>query len=394
MTGNAKRILYVQYTNPGVYPPLDHSSHILAEAGWEVLFLGIAIHPTMVLTPHPNIQVKNLPEVAPGWRQKVHYFYYLLWILFQVLRWRPHWIYASDPLSTPIALLLTYLPGVNVLYHEHDSPDDQTPATAFMRLILKARRQVARRVIVNVLPNGKRGELLRQSSHTTRPILTVWNCPGHDEVPDVSVKPAMPLRLLYNGTIVPQRLPLTIIEAITQVSDEAELHVIGYETIGAMGYSQTLREYAIQLGISHRLVLHGTVATRAELLRLTETCHVGLAFMPLVTDDLNLETMAGASNKPFDYMACGLALLVSPLSEWESLFVDKGFGFACNPSNVTALAQTIRWYLDHPAERDTMGEAGRQQILKTWHYEAQFQPVLELLSSYREPYEYKIIRTQ
>lgn len=383
MRGNTKRLLYVQYTNPGVYPPLDHSSHILAEAGWDVLFLGIAIHPTMVLTPHPKIQVKHLPNVAPGWRQKVHYFYYLLWILLWVWRWRPHWIYASDPLSTPIALLLTYLPNVKVLYHEHDSPDDQTATTAFMRLILKARRQVARRVIVNVLPNDKRGELLRQSSHTTRPILTVWNCPGYAEVPALSTKSFTPLRLLYNGTIVPQRLPLTIIEAIAQVSAEIELHVIGYETIGARGYSQSLRDYAIHLGISHRLVLYGTVATRAELLQLTKNCHVGLAFMPLVTDDLNLETMAGASNKPFDYMACGLAMLVSPLPTWENLYVVRGYGLACNPADPIALIKAIQWYLDHPAELHDMGEAGRQQILKVWNYETQFQPILELLSSYR-----------
>jgi glycosyltransferase involved in cell wall biosynthesis len=381
MTDTKKRILYVQYTNPGVYPPLDHSSHILAEAGWEILFLGIALHPQMTLTPHPRIQVKTLPEVAPGWQQKVHYFYYLLWMMIWVLRWRPMWIYASDPLSTPIALLLTYLPRLKVLYHEHDSPDERTPTTAFMRLILKTRRQVARRVAANVLPNATRGDLLRHSSNTTRSILTVWNCPGYAEVPTLSNKPAMPLRLLYNGTIVPQRLPLTIIEAIAQVSDEVELHVIGYETIGATGYSQTLRDHATHLGISHRLVLHGTVATRADLLRLTAQCHIGLAFMPLETNDLNLETMAGASNKPFDYMVCGLALLVSPLPEWEALYVTQGYGLASNPADPTALTQAIQWYVDHPIERQQMGEAGRQQILKGWNYETQFQSVLALLET-------------
>ena len=35
-----KRMVYVQYTNPAGYPPLEHSSQILAGAGWKVLFLG------------------------------------------------------------------------------------------------------------------------------------------------------------------------------------------------------------------------------------------------------------------------------------------------------------------------------------------------------------------
>ena len=35
-----RRILYVQYTTPAGYPPLEHSSRILADRGWEVQFLG------------------------------------------------------------------------------------------------------------------------------------------------------------------------------------------------------------------------------------------------------------------------------------------------------------------------------------------------------------------
>lgn len=32
-----KRIAYVQYANPARYPPLEHRSRMLADAGWEVL---------------------------------------------------------------------------------------------------------------------------------------------------------------------------------------------------------------------------------------------------------------------------------------------------------------------------------------------------------------------
>jgi hypothetical protein len=34
---SVKRILYVQYTNPVGYPPLEHSSRILADAGLQIL---------------------------------------------------------------------------------------------------------------------------------------------------------------------------------------------------------------------------------------------------------------------------------------------------------------------------------------------------------------------
>src|SRR5690348_7529407 len=93
-----QRILYVQYTNPGAYPPLEHSSHLLAARGWEVVFLGIKIpgEDDLRLLPHPRIVVRQLSTSGTGWPQRVHYLLYGLWVAAWTLRWRPSWIYASD----------------------------------------------------------------------------------------------------------------------------------------------------------------------------------------------------------------------------------------------------------------------------------------------------------
>ncbi len=373
-----RRMLYLQYTNPTAYPPIEHSSHLLAEAGWEVLFLGLDRPPYFQFPSHPRIRVEAIPDMGAGWQQKLHYLWFCCWLLGWVVRWQPGWVYASDPLSTPPALMLSYLPWLKVLYHEHDSPSSTEPMSRFMRGVLVARRYLARRVSANVLPNAKRGELFREITGTSRPIFTVWNCPAREEVPPSPIKPKTPIRLLYHGTIVPQRLPLTIIEALATIGEPFELHIGGYETQGAIGYSQTLQDHASELGVADRLHFHGAIPARADLLRHAATCHIGLAFMPLATDDINLETMAGASNKPFDYMACGLVLLVTPLPEWEQLYVDTGFGIACNPTDSNAVTNAIQWYVDHPTEREQMGMAGRAKILSDWNYEKQFQPVLSL----------------
>ena len=76
------------------------------------------------------------------------------------------------------------------------------------------------------------------------------------------------------------------------------------------------------------------VPRRADLLAEAARAHIGLSLMPLKTGDLNMNHMTGASNKPFDYMAAGLALLVSDLPDWTRMFVEPGFGFACNPADV------------------------------------------------------------
>ncbi len=97
------RVLYIQYTNPAGYPPLQHSSRILAEGDWKVMFVGTgaAGANSLEFPPHPNIVVKRMQFREAGWQQKLHYLKFCLWVLWISMTWRPRWIYASDPPFLP-----------------------------------------------------------------------------------------------------------------------------------------------------------------------------------------------------------------------------------------------------------------------------------------------------
>jgi spore maturation protein CgeB len=105
--------------------------------------------------------------------------------------------------------------------------------------------------------------------------------------------------------------------------------------------------------------------------------------LPLESGDCNVKAMTGASNKPFDYLACGLALLVSQLPDWEEMFVRPGYAISCDPTSAESLATAMGWLYEHPEEVRAMGERGRRRILKDWNYDHQFQPVLNMLSAPR-----------
>src|SRR5688572_19601689 len=173
------RILYVQYTNPAAYPPLAHSVRLFAENDCDVLVLGTAAQgDSLQMAAQDRVRVEPLPFVGPGWRQKVHYLRFAAWINSQSRRWRPDWIYASDPLSCPIALSLTAASHARVLYHEHDGPaEDAGDGSLFMRTVLSARRWLAGRAELCVLPNDRRAEVF-QLEHPTARVMTVWNCPS------------------------------------------------------------------------------------------------------------------------------------------------------------------------------------------------------------------------
>lgn len=387
-------VLYVQYTNPAAYPSLEHSSRLLASLGWKVMFLGTgALAADALCFPlRDRITVRRMPFCPAGWLQKLHYLYFCLWVLCWTIRWRPHWVYASDPLACPIAYGISFLPGIQVIYHEHDTPILAGLPTAhisqgasaiswYERLILHARHGLAARAALCILPNEQRiAQFLQEVGNPVKAVC-VWNCPAQEEI----ALPRPPstgdeLWVLYHGSIVPSRLPETILRALTSLPDTVKLWVIGYETVGYRGYVQQLQEMASRLGLGGRVEFLGAVPTRADLFAWGRKCDVGLAFMPQNSRDVNERNMTGASNKPFDYLACGLALLVSDLPDWRRMYVEPGFGLVCDPDDPTSIAAALRWFLDHPGEMRKMGEQGRQRIVEEWNYEMQFAPVLRLLN--------------
>lgn len=375
-----RRILYIQFTNPAAYPPLEHSSQILADLDWQVLFLGTDALGANSLTfpPHPTIEVRQLPFRAPGWRQKVGFLWYIIWVFAHVMRWRPGWVYASDLFACPVGLLLTFLPGMQVIYHEHDSPADGAPSR-LIRWLKWTRKWLARRAQLCILPNGQRADRFERELTTPRPPMVVWNCPRKNDVIRCQSKPDVEeMWVLYIGSIVPSRLPLSVVKALALLPVTVRLRLVGYETVGAQGYIERLIHYAAQLGVSEKVDYVGAVPRR-QLAKIATTCQVGLSLFPLDGSDYNEQTMIGASNKPFEYLACGIPLLVSEMKPWLDNFVKPGYGLACASDSATSIASALQWYWDHPDERDAMGLSGRERILAEWNYETQFDPVLHMI---------------
>ncbi len=388
-----RKILYVQYTNPAGYPSLEHNSRILAQHGWHVLFLGTDVREVKALRflPHPNIRLKLIPFCRRGLPQKFHYFFYCCWVVVHTIFWRPQWVYASDPFSCPAALFLDLL-GFKVIYHEHDSPNvgsEQKLGDAkrkirkpiFTALISRVRERLSKKAEMCILPNKERMNRFIKETGREGKTFCVWNCPSLEELPDSNETEARDdsCWILYHGSLVPERLPVTIFEAMAVLPDQVKFRVVGYETIGSRGYESSLRAKAGQLGLAERVEFVGAVS-RGGLFQYARNCHIGLALMPMASSDVNMQTMTGASNKPFDYLACGLALLVSDLPDWRKMYVEPGYGLACDPGDSASIAKAIQWFLDHPEARQQMGAQGQKQVLQEWHYEKCFMPVLELLN--------------
>jgi glycosyltransferase involved in cell wall biosynthesis len=419
-----RSMFYLQYTNPANYPPLEHSGLILLEAGWDVRYFGIQSEGASSKLTFPEAlagHVRLWQRSPPGMKQKLHFAAFIFAALWRALLQRPTWVYCSDTMSCPAALLIGRLTRCKVLYHEHDSPDTgekliaetlkteilkkqnrerkaesgkQTPKKngAFQRFLLWTRKRVGRKADLVVLPNEKRLEKFVQTTGRKKRSLCVFNCPRREEVREAKAEIGMleiavssqgssgKLRLVFVGSINRDRLPLAVLEAMRRFPGRVHLTVIGYETVGSKNYVAEFLQRANSLDLQADVEFLGALP-RFDIFAPISNCMVGLAFMPLLGGDMNMANMTGASNKPFDYLACGLALLVSDLPDWKTMFVEPGYGLACNPDDADSITAQLRWFLEHPAETRQMGKGGRQRILEKWNYERQFASVMTVLET-------------
>jgi glycosyltransferase involved in cell wall biosynthesis len=377
-----KCIVYVQYTNPQIYPPLENSARIFVAKGWRVVFLGIESEgdtKRFAFVDSGDVEVHLLPRWASRSLIKLHFLWFTLRSLLRLLAIRPSVIYLSDQYSTPLGALLTYFSSKPIVYHEHDHPGEW-PSSLKGKILSWAHKRVAERCYMCILPNQQRGKAFRESFRRTAPVVPIMNCPSLAEIQDFSQRGAgSELRVYYHGSIVPNRLPIGLVSALLQLPSQIKLFAAGYETNGSFGYIARFQREAANLGASDRVHFLGSLPTREALLKQCAGFDVGLALLPAAPSDLNERCMAGASNKIFDYLACGLPVLVPDAPDYQELFIRRGVALACNPDDPSSIAAALRWLLDHPQERRAMGERGRQLIREEWHYERQFRPALDRL---------------
>jgi glycosyltransferase involved in cell wall biosynthesis len=371
-----RRVLFIQATEPASYPPLIHASTLMAEANWNVVFLSAPIaDKSLVLPSHPRITVRAMrtrPSHVMGKANYARYFKAAAWLS---ARFRPNVIYASDPLGAAPGLFAAQLARAVLIYHEHDSP---SPGALPLWLVHMRKKAVQRARLV-VLPNAERGRMLfRETNEPASKLRIVWNTPRKGELPPVKVHDDGRLKLYFHGSITPDRLPESVIEAVRRFKGRIRLQIAGYEAPGATGYLARLLALGAGEGCPPRVEYLGQIP-RTELIRVASEAHVGLSIMPNRTDDLNMRHMVGASNKAFDYMAAGLALLVSDLPDWSKTFVP-GFGRSCNPDDPDSIAAALSWFLDHPKERSATGARGRAKIAADWNYDTAFAPIIAELS--------------
>lgn len=432
---SSQSVLYVHYGDLTVYPPLAHSAQILARDGWDVVRVGLREPHSTPAALAPRIRDRLLTLPQGRWRRKLQYGVFVLRVLIEWAKLRrcgaTVWLYVSNPLTCPAAWPLLFGRG-KVIYHEHDFPLG-VRRTLFSSVMARARGAFLARADVVVVPQPTRARLLRREI-TKRPerLHVVMNCPLKSELTADSQSGAVhaeqtpkagtseetkghlphtnprrgkakttqddnelvrrgrasggsanrPLALVYQGALSPTRLGRSLFAALASVPVPVCLDIVGYGTTGSPGYRAKLHAMVAEFGLVGRVQIRGPYPHN-ELYRLAARADLGISLFPTRPPDWNERTMPGASNKVFEYLAAGTAVLVPPGAMWKRIFVDTGFAIACDAEDVAQLRETFAWAFTHRDELAEMGKRGQAKVQTSWNYEHQFAAVLAVMNAGR-----------
>jgi colanic acid/amylovoran biosynthesis glycosyltransferase len=170
-----------------------------------------------------------------------------------------------------------------------------------------------------------------------------------------SRQPDQPVRIATTGRLVEKKgieYSLRAIALLAQSHPALEYHIIG------AGSLKSEFEQLIQvLGIAHLVTLHGQQPQR-ELIHILNRCHLFVA--PSVTAaDGNQDAPVNVLKEA---MAMGLPVVSTQHGGIPELVEEGISGFLVPERNAAALAEKLRFLIEHPDLWAAMGQAGRTYV--------------------------------
>ncbi len=335
----------------------------------ECVSLTQAGYPVVLVAPHTQDEVRQGVEVRAIQRAKGRLGRMLgtVWAVYkQALAERGDIYHFHDPELIPIGLLLR-LQGKKVVYDVHeDVPTDILSKNWIPRPLRGLVAGAMRRL------EGLAGHLLNGIVAVTEPIaarfpahktILLQNFPHPQEIAALGHPPypARPPRLLYAGSITAVRGLFEMLSAMQHLQDpQVRLTLIG--AFAPPGLQAEAEQHP-----GFRYVDFLGYKNRPETLELLAGSRIGLAVLHPIPSFL-----VSQPTKLYEYMMAGIPFVASDFPLWRDSIGDADCGVFVNPKDPQAIAQAIRWLLEHPAEAEAMGQRGRQLILKRLNWGVEF----------------------
>jgi hypothetical protein len=354
------------------YPPVQSQARVLADAGHPVELLTQPLpDAATVKFEHPGVRITALKSIPKGLSRPVHLFLVLAQMCqfiaaLSVIRARLRSASAEiafDPngmMISDYALFRTR----RRLAHFHETVQRLGDSHLDTRLP-RALRFFSRIVVAD----AGRAELLQKQMGLPHLPEVTPNYPLKEPAP-AKTKPNARFEVIYGGSLADDQMIPLIIRSTALWPPEAVLILLGDDQRPA---AQSSKAAAAGLGPDAKVVFEGWM-NLDELIARYRKASLGISLLNPRIDQWVLSI--GASNKRYQYMQAGLAQIGDRILGVPELLEGNGIGRCVTDYSEQAIADLVRHYVEHPAERLESGRRAEQLYSERYNYQTVFEPTL------------------
>lgn len=373
------------YSHPEYYPPTLNALDNLASHYSEIYVVHRNIkgfdwvYPENVKLVSKGKALEVRAAEQAGFISKLGWFLNYTWIFFSaVWQYRPHTVLLYDNLPILSLRLFKWLvPSPEVLwYHNHDVPDK-----AYIRkfslfwMAWKSETWLFKRLNVFSLPAMER-KIYFPMNKLKGDFCFLPNYPSLKRMSGVSERVHTPdkrMSILYQGSMNRYHGLEEIIPLLRNEYNGYSLNLI-LKGFASREYLTELSKLAAELKVSDKIV-YLPPTTYMEVLENARKCHIGVGIHK--GSDIMNSTLGTASNKIYEYMASGLAVLMFQNEHFLKIFSGRKWAVFTDGST-SSLNSCIDFIVRN---WKVINEAAIYDFNSELNFENFIQPVIQKIST-------------
>lgn len=175
-------------------------------------------------------------------------------------------------------------------------------------------------------------------------------------------------KFVYVGGIADIRGGREMVRAFGYLADLPDAHL---ELAGAFS-PHSFADELLQVPGWKKVIYRGLIG-RQEVARLLGAARAGLVLFQPMPNHVDAQP-----NKLFEYMSAGLPVIASDFPLWREIVAGASCGLLVDPLDPRAIANALRWVLEHPREAEAMGRRGQEAVGSIYNWEQEMKKMLRL----------------
>ena len=377
-----KRIALITFADPLMYPPILNTHSILTENGYNVDILGIKNNNFNFKDNYNEFNLVYIDVIKTGFRFLYSYIKFIIHIYKLASRKNYDWIFCYNHKAVLAVYFISKINNIKWLYHNHDL--SIIKKFGFNKFLKWIESWAVKNANIISFPQKKRAEIFSKKNNIEKEICIVYNSPLlnwnikkniSESINSIITNKKV---ILYQGELSYTRGLANILKSIPHLSEDIILILVGKSEIEP-AFNNKFKELIDHLNISNRVFIFESLSY-FDLSSITNLCDIGIGVLSTTQDDsnINIRHLFGASNKIFEYMACGLPIIVPYNDEYYKEIELQKLGLTVDPLSENSIAKAINKILDK-SNYNIYSNNVSDKFLNEYNYNKQFQKILKLL---------------